>query len=122
MCRAMDQLVKIRTVQDLAPRRAVLRLLLRRSARGFAAELEAEGRSWSSWPTRRVDNVALMAFDVYAGNIRQIFDMRAREIRNAHKNIMRRARMIVDVTADEADKVKVAGPASGQTLKRGDGR
>lgn len=125
MCQAMERMIKIRTVQDLAPSAGLsFVFLLKKVLReAFAGELEAEGRLTEllAYETR-VDNVALMAFDAYAGNLRQIFDMRAREIRNAHKTIMRRAKMIVDVTADEADKVIGAGPVAGQTLKRGDGR
>lgn len=99
----IDRLVRIRSVQNFTPSQAMsfvflLKKLLREE---FFAELSREGKLDELLRFEpRVDNLALMAFDIYCKGREEIFELRCREIKNAQHNLLKRARMIVDV-ADE---------------------
>ena len=72
---AVDDLIRIRAVQDFTPREA-LRFLF--DLRAAAAE---SGAALPTDFTARVDEIALLAFDKYMACREQIFDLRARELR-----------------------------------------
>lgn len=107
VARALDTLVKIRAVQDFSPSQAlsfvfVLKKLLRQE---FLAELSAKGEleELMRFETR-VDNLAVIAFDLYVASRDQIARMRVEEIKRAHTNIVRRANLMkADVAAPKAD-------------------
>ena len=108
LCRALERLVKIRAVQDFAPSVALsFVFLLKKAVREtLAAELDAEGRlaELLAFETR-IDNMALLAFDVYFESRRQVFEMRVKEVKRAHANIVRLANKARgDFTAEEAGK------------------
>ena len=53
----------------------------------------------------RIDNMALLAFDVYFESRRQVYEMRVKEVKRAHANIVRLAnRTRGDSSAEEAGK------------------
>lgn len=105
--RALEQIVKIRAVQDFSPGQALsfvflLKKLLRQE---FAKELEARGAlsELLAFETR-IDNLAVIAFDVYVAARDQIARMRVEEVKRAHKNIVRRANLMhKDVAAHKAE-------------------
>ena len=108
LCRALERLVKIRAVQDFAPSVALSFVFLLKKAlrEAFAGELDAEGRlaELLAFETR-VDNMALLAFDVYFESRRQVFEMRVKEVKRAHANIVRLANKTHgDSSAEEAGK------------------
>lgn len=72
---ALDAIVRLRAVQDFSAAEAVgfvfdLRSLVREASSPIAASLD-----------QRIDQLALMAFDIYMNCRQQIFELRAREIR-----------------------------------------
>lgn len=106
VARALDMLVKIRAVQDFSPSQALsfvflLKKLLRQE---FAEALASRGElaELLAFETR-VDNLAVMAFDLYVASRDQIALMRVEEVKRAHKNIVRRANLMKsDVAAPKA--------------------
>jgi len=106
VAKALDQIVKIRAVQDFSPSQALsfvflLKKVLRQE---FTKELAAKGEleELLSFETR-VDNLAVMAFDLYVASRDQIARMRVEEVKRAHTNIVRRANLMkADVAAPKA--------------------
>ncbi|MBU1230010.1 MAG: RsbRD N-terminal domain-containing protein [Proteobacteria bacterium] len=104
---ALTQLVKIRAVQDFAPSQALsfvflFKKLLRQE---FLKELSAQGslEELLAFETR-VDNLAVIAFDLYVAARDQVQRMRVEEVKRAHVNIVRRANLMAsDVTARKAE-------------------
>lgn len=108
LCRDLERLVKIRAVQDFAPSVALSFVFLLKKAlrEAFTGELDAEGRlaELLAFETR-IDNMALLAFDVYFESRRQIYEMRVKEVKRAHANIVRLANKThEDSSAEEAGK------------------
>jgi hypothetical protein len=93
-------------VQDFSPSQAVgfvfvFKKLLREE---FLETLDAEGRLPELLAMEaRVDNLALMAFDLYNSAREQVFRMRVDEVKRAQSNLLKRAGMIVDAPAQAAD-------------------
>ncbi|MBU1040411.1 MAG: RsbRD N-terminal domain-containing protein [Proteobacteria bacterium] len=104
---ALTKLVKIRAVQDFAPSQALsfvflFKKLLRQE---FMKELAAQGalEELLAFETR-VDNLAVIAFDLYVSARDQVQRMRVEEVKRAHTNIVRRANLMrSDVTAQKAE-------------------
>ncbi|MFP5234807.1 MAG: RsbRD N-terminal domain-containing protein [Acidobacteriota bacterium] len=72
---AVDELIRIRAVQDFTPREALRFLFhLRSAAASAAVELPADFDA-------RVDEIALLAFDNYMACREQIFNLRTKELR-----------------------------------------
>ena len=103
---ALTRLVKIRAVQDFSPSQALsfvflFKKLLRQE---FMKELAAQGalEELLAFETR-VDNLAVIAFDLYVAARDQVQSMRVEEVKRAHTNIVRRANLMhSDVTAEKA--------------------
>lgn len=104
---ALTKLVKIRAVQDFSPSQALsfvfsLKKLLRQE---FMKELAAQGalEELLAFETR-VDNLAVIAFDLYVSARDQVQRMRVEEVKRAHTNIVRRANLMrSDVAAQKAE-------------------
>jgi len=107
VARSLEQIVKIRAVQDFTPGQALsfvflFKKLLRQE---FVKELSASGEleELLRFETR-IDNLAVIAFDLYVAARDQIARMRVEEVKRAHVNIVRRANLMKeDVTAPKAD-------------------
>ncbi|MDD4731858.1 MAG: RsbRD N-terminal domain-containing protein [Desulfovibrio sp.] len=107
VAKALDQLVRIRTVQNFKPSQALcfvylLKKVLRETYMkelGQCGELEA----LMSLETR-IDTMGLIALDLYTQAREKIFQMRVNEVKRAQHNLLRRARMIVDSPATGADE------------------
>lgn len=105
--RELEILVKIRAIQNYKPSKALVfvHLLKKLIREEYMDKLAAEGRleELLKFETR-VDNLALLAFDLYAEARELVFESRVKEVKNAQYNLLRRANMIVDSTAAGADK------------------
>ncbi len=107
VAKALDQLVKIRAVQDFTPSQALsfvflFKKLLRQE---FTRELSDQGalQELLAFETR-VDNLAVIAFDLYVAARDQVQRMRVEEVKRAHVNIVRRANLMhSDVAAQKAE-------------------
>ncbi len=90
---ALEDIVRIRAVQDLAPSRAVAFMyLLRRAIREeLSAELEGGAHAAElSAVEGQIERLALLAFDTYVGLREQIFRLRQEELKRSVASILRR--------------------------------
>ena len=101
----LDRLIRIRSVQDFSPSQAIsfvflLKKLLRDE---FFKDMKADGTLDDLLRFEaRVDNLAMMSFDIYSKGREQIFRMRVDEVKRAQTNLLRRAGMIADVTTENS--------------------
>lgn len=101
----LDRLIRIRSVQDFTPSQAVsfvflLKKLLRDE---FFKPMKAAGSLEDLLRFEaRIDNLAMMSFDIYTKGREHIFRMRVDEVKRAQTNLLRRAGMVTDVTADDS--------------------
>ncbi|MGE4292458.1 MAG: RsbRD N-terminal domain-containing protein [Desulfovibrio sp.] len=104
---ALEALVRIRSVQNFKPSQALCFVyLLKKVLRdAYLKELAASGELQALMALEtRIDNMGLIAFDLYSKTREQIFAMRVEEVKRAQYNLLRRARMIVDSPAAGADE------------------
>ena len=87
----LEEIVKIRSVQEFAPSRAVAFVfLLKRAVREQLADALKNGALTGSWAAfeSRIDDLALATFDLYMGTKERMFEIRVRELRrNAGKMV-----------------------------------
>ena len=102
---SLDKLIRIRAVQDFTPSQAVgfvflLKKLLRDE---FFKDMERDGTLAELLRFEaRIDNLAMMAFDIYTKSREEVFRFRVEEVKRSQSNLLRRAGMIVDVTVEES--------------------
>ncbi|MDK2955662.1 MAG: hypothetical protein PWQ57_1158 [Desulfovibrionales bacterium] len=104
---ALDKIVRIRAVQDFSPSQALsfVYLLKRLVRERYWRELEKAGALNQLWNFEtRLDNLALMAFDVYTKCREQVYEMRVSEVKHAQHKLLLRAKMIVDIPAGKAEE------------------
>lgn len=107
ICCALEQLVKIRSVQDFSPSQALsfvflFKKLLRDE---FFKDMKKSGELEDLLRFEaKVDNLMLMAFDIYSKSREQVYKMRVEEVKRAQHTLLKKARMIVDVTANEVEE------------------
>ncbi|WP_419786004.1 RsbRD N-terminal domain-containing protein [Pseudodesulfovibrio sp.] len=105
MARSLDKLIRIRSVQDFSPSQALsfvylLKKLLRDE---FFQEMKSEGRLEELMRFEaKVDNLAMMSFDIYTKSRELIYRMRVDEVKRAQSNLLRKAGMIADVAVDSS--------------------
>jgi hypothetical protein len=113
---ALQEIVRVRSVQDFAPSRAVgFVYLLRRAVRDeLAAEL-AGGAHVAELAEldARIEQLALLAFDAYVGLREELFRIRQEELRRSVASILRRwnGGSVPDDATD--DLVRLSQPARG---------
>ncbi|MEW6221123.1 MAG: RsbRD N-terminal domain-containing protein [Thermodesulfobacteriota bacterium] len=104
---ALEQIIKIRAVQDLSPSqalaiffrlKAVLRQALAKELAGpdllaELAELEA-----------RIDDLGLAAFDIFMGCRERIYDMKTRAARREMHLLLRRAKLVTELPDQPTDE------------------
>ncbi len=89
----LDSIIRIRAVQDFTPSRAVafvlqLKQLIREElGDGLADEMHILDN--------RIDEIALLAFDVYSACRQKISDIRVNEVKNQVGKLLERANLIV---------------------------
>lgn len=102
---SLDKLIRIRAVQDFTPSQAIgFVFLLKKLIRDeFFKDMEKDGTLAELLRFEaRIDNLALMSFDIYTKSRDEVFRLRVEEVKRSQSNLLKRARMIVDVTADKS--------------------
>jgi len=90
----LDDLVRLRAVQEFSPSHAVgFIFLVKRAVRNAVLPKLQSKESWEDLSAfeSRVDNLALIAFDLYMRCREKIYELRATEIRNRTSRILERA-------------------------------
>jgi len=92
---SLDNIIRIRAVQDFKPSHAVGFVLQLKS---ILRETLGEGASDEFHLLEdRIDAAALLAFDVYSQCRQQIYDIRVNEIRREYGRLMERANLIKEI-------------------------
>jgi hypothetical protein len=102
---SLDKLIRIRAVQDFSPSQAIgFVFLLKKLIRDeFFKEMEKNGTLADLLRFEaRIDNLAMMSFDIYTKSREQVFRMRVDEVKRSQRSLLRRAGMTVDVTVDNS--------------------
>jgi hypothetical protein len=105
MAASLDKLIRIRAVQDFSPSQAIsfvflLKKLLRDE---FFSDLKAQGRLEDLLRFEaKVDNLAMMSFDIYTKSREMIYRMRVDEVKRSQSSLLRKAGMIADVTVEKS--------------------
>ena len=105
MAQSLDKLIRIRSVQDFSPSQAInfvflLKKLLRDE---FFNDLKAQGRLDELLRFEaKVDNLAMMSFDIYTKSREIIYRLRVDEVKRSQSSLLRKAGMVADVTVEKS--------------------
>jgi hypothetical protein len=100
---SLETLIRIRSVQDFSPSQTIsfvflFKKLLRDE---FFKPMQAGGRLDELLRFEaKVDNLAMMSFDIYAKGRETIYRLRVDEVKRAQSSLLRKAGLIADVTAE----------------------
>ena len=101
----LDRLIRIRAVQDFKPSQAIsfiflLKKLLRDE---FFQSMQKEGTLGDLLRFEaKVDNLAMMSFDIYTKSREEVFRYRVEEVKRAQSSLLRKAGLVADVTAEKS--------------------
>ncbi len=99
ICSYMEDIVKIRAVQDFTPGKALSFVFLFKKAvrEALASQIRKAdlGRDLETLDGR-VDNMALMAFDIYTKAREQVYSMRVQEYKRTHHMLFRKAGLVCE--------------------------
>lgn len=104
---SLDKIIKVRAVQNFTPSQAIsFVFLFKKVLRDeFFQIMKKEGTLEDLLRFEaKLDNLAMMAFDIYSKSREQLFTMRVDEVKRAQKNLLRKAGMVADVTALEVEE------------------
>ncbi len=107
ICTSLDKLIRIRSVQNFSPSQALNFLFLfKKLLRDeFFKEMRKNGELEHLLRFEaKVDNMVLMAIDIYSRSREQIFQLRVDELKRSQHTLLKKARMIVDVTTDKVEE------------------
>lgn len=99
ICAHLEDIVKIRAVQDFTPGKALSFVFLFkkavREALGSQIRKENLGEDLETLDGR-VDNMALMAFDIYTKAREHVYSMRVQEYKRTHHMLFRKAGLVCE--------------------------
>jgi hypothetical protein len=117
---ALEPIVKIRSIQDFAPSRAVSFVYMLRDAirEELAAEL-AQGAHGAELAVieRRIERLALLAFDVYVRCREQVFRLRQDELKRSVAMLLRRWHGADELPEPASEVVRLSPPPK-QAVRR----
>ena len=94
--KALDPIIRIRAIQDFTPSKAVGFIFeLKDLIREAQSEIELNTDQWQCLD-RRIDEMAMAAFDVFMACREKIFDLKAGEIRERTYKAFARAGLVKD--------------------------
>jgi hypothetical protein len=116
--RALEAIIRIRSVQDMAPSRAVAFVLRLRGAIRQELEAELSGGAHAAELAAldgRIERLALQAFDQYVRIREQIFRLRQDELRRSVATLLRRwhAELPAEPIEAPSELVRLTAPSTG---------
>lgn len=102
----MDSIVRIRAIQDFTPSQAISFLFMIKGIirEELKKELQEEGIARQiAVIESRVDEMALLAFDIFVRCRERIYEMKVAEARNMVSGLLRKANLVVDLPKLKAD-------------------
>lgn len=104
---SLDAILKIRSVQDFSPSKAVKFIFLLKKAIGEALQGEIDRESvvdqWLEFQSR-IDNLALQAFDIYMGCREKICEIRVNQAKTEKEMAFRMMERMTYSKASQRDK------------------
>ncbi len=117
---ALEPIIKLRSIQDFAPSRAVSFVYMLRDAvrAEFASEL-AQGAYQAELAVleRRIERLALLAFDVYVRCREQVFRLRQDELKRSVASLLRRWHGANELPEPASEVVRLSPPPN-QAVRR----
>ena len=109
----LEELLRIRAVQDFSPSQAVgfvldLKRILR-EVLGEAGSRDVTPDGWAQWDGR-IDRLALAAFDTFVGFRERVYGLRATEWKNRMFRLLQRANLVCGVDAPDEDPGRERDP------------
>ena len=108
----LDDVIKIRAVQDFSPSQAISFIfLLKKAIRG---ELEKEIREnrlqdeCMNFETK-IDELALLAFDIYMTHKKKLYEIRANQAKNQVSKLLERAGLVCEIPPWDPDLKEAKG-------------
>lgn len=102
----LDKIIRIRAIQDFSPSRAiafvfVLKDLLREESK--EAESSQEELPFDELVSfeARVDQLAMLAFDIYVQCREQLYELRVNEVKNRAHRLLQRANLLAEIPDQE---------------------
>lgn len=102
----LDNIIRVRAVQDFRPSSAIgfvlqLKMVIREELgdkapmNGLSVELRAL--------EDRIDNVALLAFDIYSKCRQEIYEIRVNEVKNHLGKLLKQANLTIEIPEEKPD-------------------
>ncbi len=102
----LDDLMRIRSLQDFAPSGAVgvvffLKSIIRKVVQSEISDAKSaqELLQFES----KIDSLALISFDIYCKCKEQVYEIRIKEVSNRHSRLLERAKMLYEPSAEASD-------------------
>ncbi len=100
----LDDIIRIRSVQEFTPAKAVGFIYLLKGLIRKLVEKEVQDNAFALELLQfesKLDSLALISFDIYVKCREQIFKMRVDEVKHGQANLLRRAKLICESPAEE---------------------
>jgi hypothetical protein len=107
---ALDEIVRIRAVQDFSPAGAVAFMFLLKKVlkEELHQEFKENAAAWEELLAleSRVDEMALRGFDLYMKCRERIYEIRAKEAKNQVSRLLQKAGLLSEIPAWDSDRKK----------------
>ena len=103
----LDNIIRVRATQDFTPSQAVsfiflLKKVLREELNKEIQENDIDDELLAI--ESRIDDVALLAFDIFVKCREKIFELKAMELNNQTYTLLKRAKLIIDLEEQETSR------------------
>jgi hypothetical protein len=105
----LDNVIRVRAIQDFTPSQAVSFIFLLKKVLRDKFETEIQEHSLAEELLvieSRIDDLALLAFDIFMKCREKIYEIKAMELNNQTYSLLKKAKLIVDLEEQETDPVK----------------
>jgi hypothetical protein len=107
---ALDEIVRIRAVQDFSPARAMTFIFLLKKVlrEEFYQEIKESRAAWEDLLAleARVDEMALRGFDLYMNCRERVYELRAREAKTHVSRLLQKAGLLCEIPSWDSDRKK----------------
>ncbi len=101
----LDNIIRIRAVQDFSPSQAIVFVFLLKKVirEELRKEIRENGLSGELLALEsRIDDLALLAFDIFMQCREKIYDIKAMELNNQTYSLLKRAKLVIDLEEQES--------------------
>jgi len=107
---ALDEIVRIRAVQDFSPARAMTFIFLLKKVlrEELYQEIKESRAAWEDVLAleARVDEMALRGFDLYMNCREKVYEIRAKEAKNHVSRLLQKAGLLCEIPSWDSDRKK----------------